>query len=100
METSPGAGRGCCWPAADRQLWTRSYADPTGGVHPHNGSRELRYSGTGTGGEDGSNVRLYCEGAIRRMTNQPAKTWPRNGFEPLIDYVSSFVHLNINLGSP
>ena len=27
-------------------------------------------------------------------------TWPNNGFESYFEYVSSFVHLNINLGSP
>jgi hypothetical protein len=25
--------------------------------------------------------------------------WPRNGFEPLFEYVTNFIHLNINLGS-
>jgi hypothetical protein len=25
--------------------------------------------------------------------------WPRNGFESFIDYISSFIHLNMNLGS-
>lgn len=29
-----------------------------------------------------------------------ASQWPRAGFEPLFDYVSDFIHLNINLGSP
>lgn len=33
------------------------------------------------------------------MHSNDAK-WPRNGFEPLFDYVSDFTHLNINLGSP
>jgi hypothetical protein len=28
------------------------------------------------------------------------RKWPRNGFEPLFDYISNFVHLNINLGGP
>ena len=26
--------------------------------------------------------------------------WPHNGFEPLFGYVSDFIHLNINLGTP
>jgi hypothetical protein len=34
-----------------------------------------------------------------QMTDRSEQTWPKAGFEPLIDYRSSFIHLNINLGS-
>jgi hypothetical protein len=33
------------------------------------------------------------------MTDDANRRWPRNGFEPFIDHISSFIHLNINLGS-
>lgn len=33
------------------------------------------------------------------MGSDDAK-WPRKGFEPLFNYVSDFIHLNINCGSP
>ncbi|UVF19992.1 hypothetical protein HPT29_002235 [Microvirga terrae] len=34
------------------------------------------------------------------MPQSVEKKWPRNGFEPYFDYVSNFLHLNINLGGP
>jgi len=33
------------------------------------------------------------------MTNISSLAWPRDGFERFFDYGSSFIHLNINLGS-
>jgi hypothetical protein len=33
------------------------------------------------------------------MTNISSLAWPRDGFERFFDYVSNFIHLNINLGS-
>ena len=33
------------------------------------------------------------------MTETSYLKWPRNSFEPLIEYVSDFIHFNINLGS-